>query len=571
MNRFFKRIFPVLLAAVIIASIGWYLFEYDTSFTRDILLKTARNLESNGNLSAAIWLYNLTYNHTGGSDEVAIELAEQFKSIGNFSKAEYTLRKAIEDGGSVELYIALCKTYVEQGKLRDAVLMLENVGGEMKEKLEELRPKAPQASYPSGSYRQYLSVDLTSEGHTIYFSCDNDYPSGKSDAYTGPVLLTGGETTIFSVSVADNGLVSPLAVYNYIIHDVVEAVDFTDPGFDAAVRQHLQYGDDRVIYSNNLWAITELTLTESVASCADLKWLPNLQHLSIHGGKLNDFEAITGCHSLTSLKIIGSTVSTEAMQTIGSLGSLTSLTLKECSISSIVPLAPLTGLTSLDLSSNAIRDITTLATFTNLTSLNLSSNALISLTGLENLSALKTLDVSFNSIVSTAPLAAMTALTELDVSSNALRSLDTIGNLVLLEKLCAAYNELLDLDALANCKALVYLDVSHNTLLNINAATSLRALEELNFSHNEVSQLPQFPADSPLRVINGEYNQISSLKKLGGLPNLTHVYMNYNEQISSVQPLASCKALKEVYVYGTKVRSVSVLTKNGVLVVYSPV
>ena len=96
-------------------------------------------------------------------------------------------------------------------------------------------------------------------------------------------------------------------------------------------------------------------------------------------------------------------------------------------------------------------------------------------------------------------------------------------------------------------------------------------LEELNFSHNEVSQLPQFPADSPLRVINGEYNQISSLKKLGGLPNLTHVYMNYNEQISSVQPLASCKALKEVYVYGTKVRSVSVLTKNGVLVVYSPV
>lgn len=570
MKKFLKRIFPMLLCALIIFSIGWYLLEYDPAFTRDILLHQARSMEESGNHTAAVWLYNLAYDHFGGNDEVAIELAEKFKEIGNYSKAEYTLRKAIEDGGNVELYMALSKTYVEQGKLRDAVLMLENAGGTIKAKLELLRPAAPEASVPSGSYRQYLSVDLTSQGNQIYVANDNDYPSALTDAYSGPIHLTTGETTLFAVSVGENGLVSSLAVYNYIISDVVEAVTFADSGFEAALRRQLGYGPSRVIYSNTLWDITELTLSDAVGSCADLKWLPNLQHLTVVGAVLDDADALAACTKLQTLSVTGSTVSAEIMRSIGSLSALKELSLTECGISSIAPLAGLTGLIRLDLSSNAIRDISALAGLTALQQLNLSSNALISLEGLEGLSALTGLDVSFNSIVSTAPLAAMTSLVELNVTSNALRSLDSIGNLTRLQKLYAAHNELLDLDALANCQALTHLDVSHNTLLNVNAVALLTALQELDFSYNEVNQLPTFAADCALQVINGEYNQIASLKKLGGLQNLTHIYMDYNEQITSISPLTSCPSLKEVYVYGTKVRSVSALTKLGVLVVYSP-
>ena len=571
MKNFMKRIFPVLLAAVIVVSIGWYLLEYDPGFTRDVILRQARYLEQEGNHSAAVWLYNLAYDHFGGSDDVAIELAENFKEIGNYSKAEYTLRKAIEDGGNAELYIALCRTYVEQGKLRDAVLMLENVSGDMKAQLEAMRPAAPEATLPSGSYRQYLTVELTAQGNTIYVADDNDYPSSLTDAYTGPIQLTSGETTLFAVSVGENGLVSPLAVYNYIIYDVVEAVTFTDPGFEAAVRLALGYGPDRVIYSNELWSITELTLPADVGSSADLKWLTNLEKLTVSGGVLDDGAALAGCTALESLSVSGSTLSTQVMEAIGTLTGLQELTLTECGISSIAPLAGLTGLTQLDLSSNAIRDISALSGLTALKRLDLSSNALISLTGLYGLAELEYLDVSYNSIVSTVPLAEMTSLKELDVSSNALRSLDSIGNLTGLEKFSAAYNELLDLDALENCQALVYLDVSHNTLLNVDMAASLTALQELNFSYNEVTQLPSFAADCALQVINGSYNQVSTLKKLSGLVNLSYVYMDYNEEISSVSPLTNCKALKEVYVYGTKVRTVSALTKLGVLVVYSPV
>ena len=38
----------MILAALILFSIGWYLFEYDPQFTRDVLLRQAQKLEENG-------------------------------------------------------------------------------------------------------------------------------------------------------------------------------------------------------------------------------------------------------------------------------------------------------------------------------------------------------------------------------------------------------------------------------------------------------------------------------------------------------------------------------------------
>ena len=570
MSRIIKRIFPLLLTLVILTSIGWYLFEYDPAFTRDILLQHARRLEEKGDHSAAVKLYNFAYEHTGGSDEVAIELAEKFKEIGNYSKAEYTLRKAIADGGTVELYMALSRTYVEQGKLRDAVLMLENASPQMQEQLKALRPKAPVASVLSGSYREYLTLELQSDGNKIYVSYDRDYPSARTDAYTGPISLDIGETTLFALSVSENGLVSPLAVYNYIIYDVVEVVTFVDKTFEQTVRTILGYGPSRVIYSDALWAVEEMTLPGNLQTCQDLKWMTNLKKLRIEGGILDDASALSACTKLEQLQIIGSSISSDLLKIIGTLENLKVLELTENGISSIDPLSNLKKLEHINLSNNAIRDISPLVGLNNLQSLNLSSNALISLEGLEALTNLKVLDVSFNSIVTTAPLSSMVTLEQLNVSSNSLRALDGIEYLTQLQILKAAYNELVDIELLSHCQALTYLDVSHNTLLDITICAQLPMLEELDFSYNEVSALPDFKKECALKVIHGEYNKISSLKKLGGLKSLTHIYMNYNTEISAISSLANCPSLLEVYVYGTRVTKVSDLTDKGILVVYSP-
>ena len=104
MKKILKIAIPLLLAITILLSIGWYFFQYNTTFTRDFLLQQARRLEDEGKHDLAVWFYNLAYEQSQGSDAVAIELAQQFKEIGNYTKAEYTLSKAIEDGGSVELY-----------------------------------------------------------------------------------------------------------------------------------------------------------------------------------------------------------------------------------------------------------------------------------------------------------------------------------------------------------------------------------------------------------------------------------------------------------------------------------
>ena len=124
MKRFLYVLVPLLLTALIIFSIGRYLLEYAPDFTRDILLEQARYQDQVGNHAAAVWFYDLAYLQSDKDDSVALELAEQYVSIGNYTKAEFTLSHAIADGGSIELYKALCRTYVAQNKLLDAVIEL---------------------------------------------------------------------------------------------------------------------------------------------------------------------------------------------------------------------------------------------------------------------------------------------------------------------------------------------------------------------------------------------------------------------------------------------------------------
>jgi Leucine-rich repeat (LRR) protein len=71
--------------------------------------------------------------------------------------------------------------------------------------------------------------------------------------------------------------------------------------------------------------------------------------------------------------------------------------------------------------------------------------------------------------------------------------------------------------------------------------------------------------------ITGSYNLLSSLNSLGGLKKLNNVIMEYNTEISSVNALAKCPNLIQVNVFGTKVRDVSALTDQSIIVNYNPV
>lgn len=570
MKRFLRKIFPLLMAAAIIFSIGWYLLVFDPAFTRDLLLQQAVRFENNGKHTAAVWCYQLAYKQLDGSDEVAIEMAQQFKEIGNYSKAEYTLRKALEDGGSKALYKALCKTYVQQGKLRDAVLLLDNANEALRHTLDELRPAPPTASLESGSYNQYLSVELRCDGCKLYVSTDGDYPNTKTDAYTGPIQLQAGETTIYALCVDDSGMVSSLAVFHYIVSNVVEEVTLADPAFEAAIRQILGLDQHQSIYSNDLWLLTDVSLPAEVTSFVDLKWLQGLEKLTILSSSIDTLAALPELAGLKELTIRDGILSMEHLASIGAVNGLQRLTLSNCAISTVAPLSELTDLQYLDLSENAIRDLSGLSEMTELEHLDLRGNALINLEGLEKLTKLSYLDVSYNSLSDIRTVENMQALSYLNLSSNNLRSLDGVAELENLTHFIASHNELLDVEALEGCQSLVYLDVSNNTLLNVNVTASLLKLQELYFDHNEVEKLPKYSKNCSLVIISGSYNLLSSLNNLAGLNALEYIYMDYNTELSNIASLANCPELKEVYVYGTKVRSVSKLIENDIYVVYTP-
>lgn len=574
MKKALKIILPILLAAAVVVSIGWYFLKYDPDLTRDLLVSQARNLEAKGNHSMATWFYNLAYRQSGEDETVAIELAEQYKSNGNYTKAEYTLTNAIKAGGSMDLYIALCQTYVEQDKLLDAVTMLNNVADpDIKAQLESLRPLPPVPSKENGYYNEYISVSFTAEAGTTYVTTDGLYPSQSSGPCTQPIALPGGETTIQALTIGENGLVSTLSTLHYTIGGVIEPVTLEDPVLEQTIRELLQVDADHVLYSNELWDIASLKITSEVTSLSDLSWMPFLQQLTIQEANIQSLAPLSGLSSLETLVITGSSVTAQDLQTISNLPKLTSLTITDCGIAGITELAGASNLIHLDLSSNTIRDLTALGSMPYLQSVDLSHNALTSVEVLGGLTNLTKLDISFNSITSTAPLASCAHLTELDVTSNQLTTLNGIDSLISLTSFSAAFNQLTDVSTLSACTSLQNLDISNNSITDITMLGTLNSLLDFNFSYNQVTALPAFSEECTLVNIKGSQNQLASLKQLSVLSQLNYVFMDFNPDLTSIAPLAKCYQLVEVSVYGTGITDVSALTDNNsnIIVNYSPI
>ena len=570
MKKFAKFMVPFLLALLVLGSTVWYLFVYDRDFTRDFLLNRARYNDMYGNAKLSSLFYDLAYEFSGQDENVAIELANQYKSDGNYTKAEYTLSNAVYDGGTPELYIALCQTYVEQDKLLDAVNMLDNVTNpEIRATLESLRPAAPAANYEAGFYNQYIQVELTGDNGTLYYSDEGQYPSIHGSVYTAPITLEGGETTIYAVTVADNGLVSPLTVLGYTVSGVIEPAVFMDPVMEAAVRQLLNFDSDEVIYTDDLWAITEFTVPETATIFEDLAMLPALEKLTIHNNRIGTLAYLSNLAKLQELDLSGSRFPAEDLIHLTNLPELTRLTMSGCGLSTIAQLADAQNLTYLDVSNNALGNLDALSSMATMKELHLAHNAITHLSALSALGNLEKLDVSFNSLTTLGPIANNTKLTWLDAGNNQLISVSGAENLTGLTYLSVEYNALTDVNPLASCTELTELSISGNKLKDISALHTLKKLDIFDFSYNEVSALPNWGTDCKLRIIDGSYNLLESVAPLKGMHTLGYVYMDYNK-LTSVDDIADCYCLVQVNVYGNEIQDVSKLTEHDIIVNYDP-
>lgn len=570
MKKFFRTLVTLLLIALIVASIGWYLFVYDRDFTRDMLLGQARYQDLHGNPRLSAWFYNLAYEHSGRDENVAIELANQFKSEGNYTKAESTLSKALYSTPTTELYIALCKTYVEQDKLMDAAALLESIQDPaIKASIETLRPAAPTANYEPGLYSQYINVELEAPSGSIYYTTNGEYPSVADAPYSAPIVMPAGETMIQAICVDTTGLVSPLTVLSYTVGGVIEPAVFTDAAIEASVREILNVSANKTIYTDALWGITEFTIPEGVTNLTDLYLLPYLTSLTAQNLNLTDFNGLAALGRLEKLDLSGSRFPAGVLETLSGLPALRELSLANCTLSTISGLEGATRLEVLTLSNNTIRNLEPLTGLSSLRELRMDHNALTALDAISGLSNVEVLDVSYNSLTSLLPIGDYTRLTELNAAGNKITNLSGIATMTALTNLALDYNTLEDVDVLGMCTGLKELHLSNNAIQDISALKTLTGLELFDFSYNQVVTLPDWPSSAALRTINGSHNALTGLDALSGMQDLTYVNMDYNA-ITSVDALENCTNLVQVNVYGNEISNVSALTQHNIIVNYDP-
>jgi len=570
MKKAAKFLMPLMLGILILASIVWYLFVYDRDFTRDTLLNQARYQNVHGNSRLSSWFYDAAYNFSGHDKNVAIELANQYKRDGNYTKAEYTLTEAIKNAPTPELYTALCRTYVEQDKLMDAVNLLEKLGNpEIKAMLDLQRPVAPIPDAAGGYYSQYIQVNLESAAKYIFYTTDGQFPSIEGPVFQGAISLPAGETVITAIAVSESGLVSPLSVTGYTITGVIEEVSFTDSTMDTTVRKLIGAEENELLLSSQLWEITEFTAPEGVKTFADLKLLPNLTKLTISNQTIDTLSHLSSLAKLETLEITGCSFPAEDLAVLTSLPSLKALTLSGCRLSTIEALRGAQNLTYLNLSDNTLRNLDVLSSMPQLTELNLQHNAVNSLDVLAGLENLAKLNVSYNAISSLAPLGKCVRMTHLEANHNQLNNLAGLESMSLLTRLSVDYNQIFDVSSLAVNKELTDLHIASNGISDISGLSALTGLQILDFSGNHVDTLPAWPDNSALQTIDGSYNTLSSIDSLKNQQSLTHVYMDYN-LLTNIDALENCFCLVQVNVFGNVIPDVSLLRERDIIVNYDP-
>ena len=572
MKKTAKFLVPLVMGAFILASIVWYLFIYDREFTRDTLLSQARYQDLYGNSRLSAMFYNAAYKFSDKDEGVAVELANQYKHDGNFTKAEVTLTEAIKTNPAPELYTALSRCFVEQDKLLDAVQLMESLPeSDVKDQLEALRPAAPAADQAEGYHSQYISLRLTSlDSKYIFYTLDGEYPSTQGALYTNPVPLPAGETTVYAIAVDEDGLVSPVTVLGYTITGVIEEVTFTDEAMEAAIRAQAGLAEGRTVYTNDLWDITEFTAPEGVKTYADLKLLPNLAKLTIRDKTIDTLSHLSSLARLTQLDLSGSAFPAGDLAVLASLPALSSLDLSNCGLSTIENLNGARNLTCLNLANNTLRNLDVLAGMTTLAELNLDHNAVTSLAALSPLENLTKLTVNYNAITSLSPLSSCIRLTHLEADHNQIAGLNGVEKLALLTHLSVDYNQLTSISQLAGLTELTNLSIASNALPDITHLKSLTKLQVLDFSGNlQVSVLPAWPDGCALTTIDGSYNSLTSIDGLKNMQNLTHVYMDYN-QLTNIDALENCFCLVQVNVFGNAIPDVEVLRDHDIIVNYDP-
>lgn len=546
-----KLILTLSIIAALILAAGAYILLFHTNVSIEQRLSRGDAAIASGNYNRAVRHFEAALEMAGTDPQISINLANAYKLSGNYTKAEYTLVRAITaDPSRTALYVALSRIYVEQEKFLDADQLLTNASNEaVKAELESKRPAAPILTPASGYHSDYISVTASCAAGRIFITTDGQYPSNENDLYTSPIPLSAGVTTVHALCVDDSGLVSPILMETYTITGVVEAITLKDSGLDAIVRKALKKNADDLLMSSDLWTIENLTLDSSVKDLSQLTNFIGLTSLKLKDITSPDLGVLTLLPALKELDVSGLVLSSASMKALGALQNLESLKVSTCAITDITALSNLSHLKTLDLSGNVVKDISPLG----------------------HLSALENLDLSNNPITNHQTLQYCANLKKLNLTNTQLDRVDFLSGLANLQVLDISDNKVDSIAALEKCSNLKELYASYNKLTAIDVLPKLPKLTDFDGSHNKITKIPTFSKSAALVNLTMSYNSVNAVDGLKDLSNLNYVTLDYNK-VKDLSPLQNCKNLVQVDVWNNPVTSASVkaLTQHSIIVNYNP-
>ena len=213
------------IVVLIVCVISYFVIQSrNNSF--DVQLSKASKYVSDNNFSKAV----VSYENAINKAKTSAQKAAAAKQLGLFyadnsdtKNAVYYLELAVDNNClDTDLVKTLVGLYELQGN-SDSIKKLAKVASndETYSVFEKYLLNQPVFNYKSGTYNEYLSVEITSENNeTIHYTLDDSPATTESGVYEGPIEVKDGTTVIHAITVNENNLVSEEIVTTYVVQSV---------------------------------------------------------------------------------------------------------------------------------------------------------------------------------------------------------------------------------------------------------------------------------------------------------------------------------------------------------------
>ena len=214
-------------------------------------------------------------------------------------------------------------------------------------------------------------------------------------------------------------------------------------------------------------------------------------------------------------------------------------------------------------SASSISDLTPIKDLKKLEFLRLSHNNIEDVTPLKELTNLKHLYISHNRIVDVSPLGKLTNLVDFDISINYIADASVAKNYSKLNMFNAIRNKITDISYLDTITGLKILNVKKNNVSNIDSIKDLVGLEVLNLEDNKnLGGIKVIKNLTKLKELNLNNCEIDDADVTGdifaGLNGVVEIDLS-NNRLTSVDFLANCTELNNLYLDNNKLTSLDVL------------